>query len=445
MREKTFLCIGMSLFAISVNTTVWAEETVWETSNDGANEQWGESQTDSSQAVETQQENWQEGADTVESSAFETISETVAEESTEATQEYVKPLGWSINAEAVAGDYRSQIAIEGGYYTDGRVWVSASGTVPIKQEDDSVIEKPFSVPTVLQVDLSQKTCSINALGVAGILDQLTDGQTFCNLTNIWTQGGWVSIPMPMTEEGEGLWDGILTSLQAWFPEGQRSVEVTDVKSAFPKWWADQMESSIAGFLDICEPTGLYSLYQTVVSVPEDGTAWEQQVKESPSARSLLDSYWSTVDEEAYESGKSLLFGSDTKGLSSYLSINAEDPTRGSAVYTRRLYNQDLVRVSVFWNQNVDNVRESEWPEWTLSIDELKDNYLVLMDVQGESSAIDESIPETDAQSEADNAAGQLEGSEDTQGTADTDSWSQTQENTEAWAETSAWEETDAAQ
>ena len=83
-----------------------------------------------------------------------------------------------------------------------------------------------------------------------------------------------------------------------------------------------MESSIAGFLDICEPTGLYSLYQTVVSVPEDGTAWEQQVKESPSARSLLDSYWSTVDEEAYESGKSLLFGSETKGLSSYLSINA---------------------------------------------------------------------------------------------------------------------------
>ena len=160
---------------------------------------------------------------------------------------------------------------------------------------------------------------------------------------------------------------------------------------------------------------------------------------------MLDSYWSTVDEEAYESGKSLLFGSDTKGKSSYLSINAEDPTRGSAVYTRRLYNQDLVRVSVFWNQNVDNVRESEWPEWTLSIDELKDNYLVLMDVQGESSAIDESIPETDAQSEADNAAGQLEGSEDTQGTADTDSWSQTQENTEAWAETSAWEETDAAQ
>ena len=102
-------------------------------------------------------------------------------------------------------------------------------------------------------------------------------------------------------------------------------------------------------------------------------------------------------------------------------------------------------MSVFWNQNVDNVRESEWPEWTLSIDELKDNYLVLMDVQGKSSAIDESIPETDAQSEADNAAGQLEGSEDTQGTADTDSWSQTQENTEAWAETSAWEETDAAQ
>ena len=66
----------------------------------------------------------------------------------------------------------------------------------------------------------------------------------------------MSIPMPMTEEGEGLGDGILTSLQAWFPEGQRSVEVTDVKSAFPKWWADQMESSIAGFLDICEPTGL---------------------------------------------------------------------------------------------------------------------------------------------------------------------------------------------
>ncbi len=141
-----------------------------------------------------------------ESSAFETVLETVA---TASTQEYVKPLGWSINAEVISGDYRSQIAIEGGYYTDRRVWVSASGTVPIKQEDDSVIEKPFSVPTVQQVDLSQKTCSINALGVAGILDQLTDGQIFCNLTNIWTQGEWVSIPIPMTEEGEGLWDGIL--------------------------------------------------------------------------------------------------------------------------------------------------------------------------------------------------------------------------------------------
>ena len=58
MRGKTFLCIGMSLLTISVHNTVWEEETVWETSNDGANEQWGESQTDSSQAVETQQENW---------------------------------------------------------------------------------------------------------------------------------------------------------------------------------------------------------------------------------------------------------------------------------------------------------------------------------------------------------------------------------------------------
>ena len=265
----------------------------------------------------------------------------------------------------------------------------------MQQDDGTIIEKEISASPAFVID-QMGTCYFDAMAVAWVFDQLAgDGETLYDLASIWTQNSWVTFEEPRTEEGEGLWNGILTSLQAWRAEGESNTDLTDVKGAFPKWWADQMINSISGFLDICEPTGLYGLYQTVMQVPYSETEWGQLVAENSTASGLLYNWWwNTVTDENYETWKDSFFGKDERGLSSQLIVNTENELNGYVIYVRKLFDQELARIQVNWDTAVDNMRDEQAPiPWTISVDSLKENYLVLMGNEASDESTDQA-PET---------------------------------------------------
>lgn len=375
MRGTIFIGIGLLIAAPSAAFGTETNVAEWETQ--------GEQQGTPEWTPETSEWNASEGDGSILSSSSDDTGETVVEEYTETAPEEYRPLGWNITIETLAGEQQSRLSVDAGYYADNSKWVSFYGTIPIQQIDGTVVVKEILISPVLVID-QMGTCYFDVMAVAGAFDQLAGGTTLYELASIWTQSSWVTFEEPKTEEGEGLWDGILTSLQAWRAEGENVTNITDVKGAFPKWWADQMIDSISGFLDICEPTGLYGLYQTVMQAPYNETGWGKLMSENSMASGLLRGWWSTVTDDSYEAYKDTLFGKDERGLSSQLVVNTENESNGYAIYTRKLSDQELSHIQVNWNTAVDNMRDEQTPvPWTISVDVLKENYLTLMDVTPE--------------------------------------------------------------
>lgn len=321
---------------------------------------------------------WAESSDSADAIDFSEYEESDAE--TLPGSAVVKnnfDLGWNITIDVSNGENEASLSLDGGYYLNNQRWFSFTAQIPLQQEDGSVVTREVSVFPALVIDAD--SCYLNIQELAGAFDRLTGGTQLSELASIWAQDSWVAFPVPKTEEGEGLWDGILSSLQAWQQEGDFGNNISNVKGAFPKWWADRMIDSISGFLDVCEPTGLYELYQTMVQVPYDGTQWEQLVAAAPTAGELLHSWWVTISDSDYESWKETFFGMDEGGLSSQLLINTGHGQRGSAIYIRKLFDTELLRIWVVWDTEIDNMRKEQASiPWTISIDTLKENYLILM-------------------------------------------------------------------
>ena len=440
--RRTMAFISIGLLMVTHSATWGAETNVaeWETQ--------GEQQGTVEWIPETSDWNASEGDESIWPESSDYIGENIIEESTEAAPQEYRPLGWNVTIEMLAGEQQGRLTVEGGYYSDNAKWFSVYGVIPVQQDDGTIIEKEISASPALVID-QMGTCYFDAMAVAWVFDQLAGaGETLYDLASIWTQNSWVTFEEPRTEEGEGLWDGILTSLQAWRAEGESSTDLTDVKGAFPKWWADQMIDSISGFLDICEPTGLYGLYQTVMQVPYSETEWGQLITENPTASGLLHSWWATVNDESYEAYKDSLFGKDEKGLSSQLIVNTENESNGYAIYIRKLFDQELAHIQVNWDTAVDNMRDEQAPiPWTISVDALKENYLVLMGNEASDESTDQA-PETvweESQSAEEwqpAEEGQQDGGQpvEAEQPVEENQWNQEVPETEAvWGETNAQE------